>query len=124
MIEATQAATSTALTSEPSSNLYSEEALTNASEQFQSALTNSQLCSSESGDSCMGTSILEGMQQLKIGYDEKVNAINDAVTVGQLTVQDVMKLQLEIAKLQMQEELMAKTASKTTQNVDTLLKSQ
>lgn len=124
MIEATQAASSASLAGDKQAAQYSDDQLSTASEQFESAMTSNQLCDPNSGEPCMGTSILEGMQQLKIGYDEKVNAINDAVTVGQLTVQDVMKLQLEIAKLQMQEELMAKTASKTTQNVDTLLKSQ
>ena len=124
MIEATNAAVGTTLnTGSLNAESYNQQ-IEQSGQQFRNAVENAEHCAPGSSDHCMGSSILEGMQQLKVGYDEKVNAINDAVNVSQLTVQDVMSLQLEIAKLQMQEELMAKTASKTTQNVDTLLKSQ
>jgi len=124
MIEATGASTAAALPNNSSALDFAETYNSGSEQQFRKAVENSEHCDPSNNAHCMDNRILEGMQKLKSGYDEKVSAINDAVNIGQLTVQDVMKLQLEIAKLQMQEELMAKTASKTTQNVDTLLKSQ
>ncbi|MFT7108651.1 MAG: type III secretion system YscI/HrpB-like protein [Psychrobacter glaciei] len=124
MIEATGASAVTALSNDSNSINFTDSYSQESEQQFRNAVDKSEHCDPSSTSQCMGNTILEGVQQLKSGYDEKVTAINDTVNIGQLTVQDVMVLQLEIAKLQMQEELMAKTASKTTQNVDTLLKSQ
>lgn len=123
MIELTAGVTAPSGTLENTTTNTAELYSDNDQYRFESAME-AENCDSSSSSDCMGSQFLEGMQQLKSGYDEKVTAINDAVNIGELTVQDVMSLQLEIAKLQMQEELMAKTASKTTQNVDTLLKSQ
>lgn len=124
MIEATSASAATALPNNSSALDFTETYSSESEQHFRNAVDKSEHCDPTNNANCMDNRILEGMQQLKSGYDDKVSAINDAVNIDKLTVQDVMKLQLEIAKLQMQEELMAKTASKTTQNVDTLLKSQ
>jgi type III secretion protein I len=73
----------------------------------------------------MGDRILDGFQGMKSGYDNQINAVKDSITSTEtLDMQSMLKLQLELAKLTMQGELINKTVSKSTQNIDTLLKSQ
>ena len=73
----------------------------------------------------LGDKILEGLQNVKSGYDNQVGAVEESLkTTDPLSVNDMMQLQLDLAKLTLQGELINKTVSKSTQNLDTLLKSQ
>jgi type III secretion protein I len=73
----------------------------------------------------MGDRILDGLQGMKSGYDNQINAVQESITGTEtLDMQSMLKLQLDLAKLTMQGELINKTVSKSTQNIDTLLKSQ
>jgi type III secretion protein I len=73
----------------------------------------------------MGDRILDGLQGMKSGYDNQINAVQESVNSTEtLDMQSMLKLQLDLAKLTMQGELINKTVSKSTQNIDTLLKSQ
>ena len=109
-----------------------------ATEQFQQALNHGQSTfSNQSGDSAspvlgaagtdgtLGDRILQGLQHMKSGYDTQVGAVQDSLRSSDpLSINDMMKLQLDLAKLSLQGELINKTVSKSTQNLDTLLKSQ
>lgn len=73
----------------------------------------------------MGDKILQGLQNMKSGYDEQIGAVQTSVSRSDpLNIRDMMQLQLDLAKLTLQGELINKTVSKSTQNLDTLLKSQ
>ena len=73
----------------------------------------------------MGDKILEGLSDLKAGMNNQTTSINESVAATEaMSHQELLKLQLEVQKLGMTQELMAKTAGKSTQNLDTLLKSQ
>ncbi|WP_018692193.1 EscI/YscI/HrpB family type III secretion system inner rod protein [Algicola sagamiensis] len=73
----------------------------------------------------MGDKILEGLSDLKAGMNNHTTSINESVAATEtMSHQELLKLQLEVQKLGMTQELMAKTAGKSTQNLDTLLKSQ
>jgi type III secretion protein I len=72
----------------------------------------------------LGDRILSGLESLKGGYDQQFGQVQQALDgADPLDVQAMMKLQLDLAKLSLQGELMNKTVSKSTQNLDTLLKS-
>jgi type III secretion system YscI/HrpB-like protein len=43
---------------------------------------------------------------------------------GDLSAKEMMNLQMKLQQVQLQQDLMGKVASKTSQNVDTLLKGQ
>jgi type III secretion system YscI/HrpB-like protein len=81
-------------------------------------------CREGSDGQCIGDAMLNNIQKIKADYDTAVEKINLSVSAVEITPQGLLRLQLEIARLQLQEDLMAKVASKSTQNVDTLLKSQ
>jgi type III secretion protein I len=78
-----------------------------------------------STDQTMGDKMLAGLQNMKEGYDHQVDVVTSITSsTGPIDVKDMIKLQLDLAKLTMQGELINKTVSKSTQNIDTLLKSQ
>ena len=81
-------------------------------------------CKPTTSNHCLGDKILDSMEKLKSSHDNQVEAINQSLKVENISTQDILLLQLDLAKLHIQEELMAKTASKSTQNIDTLLKAQ
>jgi len=73
----------------------------------------------------LGDKILHGLQNVKSGYDSQVGAVQNSLKGGDpLSVNEMMQLQLDLSKLSLQGELINKTVSKSTQNLDTLLKSQ
>lgn len=72
-----------------------------------------------------GDKVLEGLQRLKSGYEHQFDAVEASLQkTDPLTLNEMMKIQLDLAKLTLQGELINKTVSKSTQNIDTLLKSQ
>ncbi len=73
----------------------------------------------------LGDKILHGLQSVKSGYDHQAGAVQESLNgKDPLSINDMMKLQYDLAKLTLQGELINKTVSKSTQNLDTLLKSQ
>ena len=72
----------------------------------------------------LGERILDGIQNMKQHHAAEVGAINKAFETPELDMQQLLKLQLDLTRLTMQEDLLAKTASKSTQNLDSLLKTQ
>ena len=75
----------------------------------------------------MGDAVLEGMQKMKASYDQHVDKIEQTLidTDGQeLTVQETMRIQMEVMQMGLQQDLTAKVADKTSQGVQTLFKNQ
>ncbi|OZG74359.1 EscI/YscI/HrpB family type III secretion system inner rod protein [Hahella sp. CCB-MM4] len=79
----------------------------------------------ESAGNSLGDKVLQGLQNMKSGYDRQVGAVQESMNgTDPLRINSMMKLQFDLAKLTLQGELINKTVSKSTQNLDTLLKSQ
>ncbi|AZZ92388.1 EscI/YscI/HrpB family type III secretion system inner rod protein [Hahella sp. KA22] len=79
----------------------------------------------EASEGTLGDKVLQGMQNVKSGYDQQVEAMQLTLnSADPLNMSDMLKLQMDLAQLTLQGELISKTVSKSTQNLDTLLKSQ
>ncbi|MEM9280419.1 MAG: type III secretion system inner rod subunit SctI [Verrucomicrobiota bacterium] len=80
---------------------------------------------SESGG--LGNVILDGIEKMSSAYNNRVDAVNASVSdvgEGGMTVQETMKLQLELMQLNLQQDVTAKIADKTSQGIQTLFKNQ
>lgn len=75
----------------------------------------------------LGNVILDGIEQMSSSYNSRVDAVNSTINgvgEGGMTVQETMKLQLELMQLNLQQDVTAKIADKTSQGVQTLFKNQ
>lgn len=73
----------------------------------------------------LGDRMLSGLQSLKSGFDVDAQSIQNSLLQAEaLSVQDMLKVQVDLAKFALRGELMNKTVSQGSQNIDTLLKSQ
>lgn len=96
-----------------------------ASHQEQAAQSTDFNTVGEANPNSLGDKILSNLQQVKSGYDNQFNEVNQSLAgTDPLSVQDMMKFQYDLTKFSLQGELINKTVSKSTQNLDTLLRSQ
>ena len=73
----------------------------------------------------LGESILEGMNHLSHEFDEARRAVRATLDPGsKMTFSDVLRLQLTLTELSIQNELVGKAISRSTQNIDQLVKMQ
>ena len=75
----------------------------------------------------MGDAMLEGLQNLKSSYDKTVNKIETTLIdtdSQELTVQELMKVQMELMQVGLQQDLTTKVADKTSQGIQTLFRNQ
>ncbi len=75
----------------------------------------------------LGNVILDGIEKMSTAYHSRVDAVNGTIAgvgEGGMTVQDTMKLQFELMQLNMQQDVTAKIADKTSQGIQTLFKNQ
>lgn len=72
----------------------------------------------------LGDSVVDELFDLKGSYNESLEQLNNRLGEGVESPADLMKIQFDLAKITMQQELLAKAAGKTTQNVETLIKAQ
>lgn len=72
----------------------------------------------------IGDKVLDGLEQIKNVHEAEVEGINVSLASPDLDVQSLMGLQMKLSRLSLQQDLIAKTASKSTQNLDSLLKTQ
>lgn len=72
----------------------------------------------------LGDSILDEIFELKSDYKNAIDRIAKDLDGHIESPADIMKFQFELTKVAMQQELIAKGAGKTTQNVETLIKAQ
>ncbi|WP_051610016.1 type III secretion system inner rod subunit SctI [Terasakiella pusilla] len=80
----------------------------------------------QTGETTMGTKILDNLQNTNAKYKEVMAQAEQALggASGDLSAKEMMNLQMKLQQVQLQQDLMGKVASKTSQNVDTLLKGQ
>lgn len=73
----------------------------------------------------LGDSILEGMKHLSHDFDETRRAVRASLDPGHaMTFGDALRLQLSLTELSIQNELVGKAISRSTQNIDQLVKMQ
>jgi len=77
-----------------------------------------------SEESTIGDKFFQILSDTKQEISEKTSKIESSLNVEEITPVDLIRLQFEIAEITIQQELMSKGVSKSTQNVDTLLKAQ
>lgn len=75
-------------------------------------------------ESSLGDKFFKILSDTKQEISEKTTDIENTLKVDKLTPVDLIRLQFEIAEITIQQELVSKGVSKSTQNVDTLLKAQ
>lgn len=73
----------------------------------------------------MGEAIVEGVQGLKAELYKQSSDIQARIDAApDMSLPELIKIQSELSRLVLVEETLARTVSKSTQNIDTLLKSQ
>lgn len=74
----------------------------------------------------LGEAILEGMGMVRNRVENAVDALRGAIeSVGpEIHMQDMIAIQMQLAMLTMQQDLMSKILSRSTQNIDQLAKAQ
>jgi type III secretion protein I len=73
----------------------------------------------------MGDSILSGMQNLSVEFQQSWKTVNSALESGSaMTTSDMLKLQMGLTQMSIQYELVGKAISRSTQNLDQLVKMQ
>ncbi|WDD96615.1 MULTISPECIES: type III secretion system inner rod subunit SctI [Thalassomonas] len=72
----------------------------------------------------IGDKVLDGLEKIKNVHEAEVESINVSLATPDLDVQSLLGLQLKLSRLSLQQDMIAKTASKSTQNLDSLLKTQ
>ena len=75
------------------------------------------------GGESLGQSIVQQAGDLRESYNSKVEAINKSA-VDVTNPADMLQIQWQISSLTLQQDLLAKTAGKSNQNLETLLKMQ
>ena len=72
----------------------------------------------------LGSTLVDQFFDLKKEYNTSIETIHDQVSGGIDNPAELMKVQFELAKVSLQQEMIAKGAGKTTQNIETLIKAQ
>lgn len=73
----------------------------------------------------LGDSILEGVKHLSHEFDETRRAVRASLDPGHsMSFSDALRLQLSLTELSIQNELVGKAISRSTQNIDQLVKMQ
>lgn len=73
----------------------------------------------------LGDNILAGMQNLSTDFQQSWKSVNAALEAGSnMTTTDMLKLQLGLTQMSVQYDLIGKAISRSTQNLDQLVKLQ
>lgn len=73
----------------------------------------------------MGDNILTGMESMSSEYRQAMTKVNAALdSSGDMTISDMLRLQMGLMQISVQHELVAKGISRSTQNLDQLVKIQ
>jgi len=73
----------------------------------------------------LGEALLDGLDRLKVGHDNRMKAVSDSLTEmneAPMSVGAAMKLQFEMMQMSIEHDLTAKVADKTSQGVQTLFR--
>lgn len=77
------------------------------------------------GHSSPGSKILEGMGHVRSGYQQALQELQQTLSSSNLSSPaDLMKIQLKLQQVTIQQDLMSKVVSKAEQNLETLQKGQ
>lgn len=78
------------------------------------------------GKPTLGDAILNGIEKLKANHDVRAERIEKAIvdSKGELTMEDMMKLQFEVMQLGIEQDITTKMADKTSSGVQTLFRNQ
>lgn len=77
------------------------------------------------GQRSMGDSILAGMQSMSTEFQQSWSRVNSALGSGQeMTVPDMLRMQMGLAQMSIQYEMVSKAVSRSAQNLDQLVKLQ
>jgi ribonuclease D len=71
-----------------------------------------------------GAKILEHMNGMRTGLQEAVTELQSAVANPNMSAADLLKVQMKLQQVTLQQDLMGKVVAKSEQNVDQLLKGQ
>lgn len=73
----------------------------------------------------MGDSILASMQSVSSGFKQSMGMVQAALDSGQaMTMSDMLRVQMGLAQVSVQYELVGKAVSRAAQNLDQLVKLQ
>lgn len=74
----------------------------------------------------LGDTILNGIEKLKSSHDVRLERIEQTISEsgGEMTIDQMMKLQFEVMQLGIEQDLTTKVADKTSQGVQTLFRNQ
>jgi type III secretion protein I len=73
----------------------------------------------------LGDAILSGMQNLSADFQQSWKTVNAALDGGDLmTMSEMLKLQMGLVQVSIQYDMVGKVISRTTQNIDQLVKMQ
>jgi type III secretion system YscI/HrpB-like protein len=75
-------------------------------------------------ESTPGTKILDGLNNVRTGFNEALHDLEKTLSVSPDSPSELIKVQLRLQRVTLQQDLLGKVTSKAEQNVDTLLKGQ
>lgn len=78
----------------------------------------------EISNKSFGDKVLNSMHNLNTEFTNSMASMEESVMKVDITPHDIMKTQLEVMKFGLQNELVNKIVGKTTQNLDSMIKSQ
>ncbi len=77
------------------------------------------------GASSLGDSILNSVDRMRMDHRETVQNIEKALNSGEsLSTEELLKIQMQVTRMTVEQDLSAKVASKLNQSIETLLKAQ
>ncbi|HZY20510.1 MAG TPA: type III secretion system inner rod subunit SctI [Ramlibacter sp.] len=77
------------------------------------------------GPRTLGDAILGGMQNLSTEFQQSWRTVNAALDAGaNMTMAEMLKLQIGVAQMSVQYDMVGKAISRSTQNIDQLVKMQ
>ena len=79
---------------------------------------------SPTGNPTMGDAILSGLRSVSADVSSKWNAVSKALDMPNLQMADMLKLQMTVSQMSVQYDLVGKAISRSTQNIDQLVKLQ
>jgi hypothetical protein len=74
------------------------------------------------GASSPGDSILQGIDKLRSSFHEKMQQIGETLGKDKVSAQDMVRAQIGLQEISLQQDLLGKVGGKATQSIDQLLK--
>ena len=88
------------------------------------AVAHAPASTSPNGNPTMGDAILSGLRGVSSDVSEKWNAVSRALDMPNMQTADLLRLQLKVSQMSVEYDLVGKAISRSTQNVDQLVKLQ